>query len=87
MPETKNPITQLTSLRDDTIQWASKNPAAARVITSANQLRERVDDLSRRVRGLDALEQRVAELEARVAKLEKPARKPTAKPKADEKPA
>jgi uncharacterized protein involved in exopolysaccharide biosynthesis len=75
MPETKNPITQLTSLRDDTIQWASKNPAAARVLTSANQVREWADDVSKKLRGLDALEVRVNSLEKRVAAMEKRARR------------
>ena len=82
MPETKNPITQLSSLRDDTIHWASKNPAAAKVITSANQVREWADDVSKRLRGLDALELRVNSLEKRVAAMEKRARR-AAKPKAE----
>ena len=87
MPETKKPLSSLSSFSEDLLGKASKNPAVTRFVQSANELRERVDDLSKRLRGLDALEQRVAELEARVAKLEKPARKPAAKPKADEKPA
>ena len=80
MPETKNPISQLSSLRDDTIEWAAKNPAASRLLTTANQLRERVDDISKKLRGLDALEGRVVSLEKRVAALEKRARR-AAKPK------
>jgi hypothetical protein len=87
MPDTKKPLSSLSSFSEDLLGKASKNPAATKFLQSANQLRERVDDLSKRVRGLDALEQRVAELEGRVAKLEKPARKPATKPKADEKPA
>ena len=34
------------------------------------QMKERVDDLSKRVRGLEAMEKQIAELEKRVAKLE-----------------
>ena len=34
------------------------------------QLRDRVDDLSKRVRGLEAMENRLEELEVRVEKLE-----------------
>lgn len=83
MPETKNPLSSLSSFSEDLFGKASKNPAATKFLQGANQLRERVDDLSRRVRGLDVLEQRVAELEQRVAKLEKPVRKPAAKPRPD----
>lgn len=83
MPDTKKPLSSLSSFSEDLLDKASKNPAATRFLQGANQLRERVDDLSRRVRGLDVLEQRVADLEARVAKLEKPARKPAPKAKPD----
>ncbi|HUK96166.1 MAG TPA: hypothetical protein VLV46_00795 [Gaiellaceae bacterium] len=86
--KTRNPLSQLSSFSEDLLGKASKNPAATKFLQGANQLRDRVDDLSKRVRGLDALEQRVAELEERVAKLEKPARKPAPpKPKHEEKPA
>ncbi|HST17640.1 MAG TPA: hypothetical protein VLK36_08220 [Gaiellaceae bacterium] len=76
MPETKNPLNQLSS----TIEWASKNPTASRLLQGANQLKERVDDLSKKVRGIDALEEKVASLEKRVAAIEKRARR-AAKPK------
>ncbi len=85
MPETKNPLSQLSSFSEDLLGKASKNPAATKFLQGANQLRDRVDELSKRVRGLDALEQRVGELEQRIAKLEKPSRKP-ATPKPEEKP-
>jgi hypothetical protein len=76
MPETKNPLNQLSS----TIEWASKNPAASRLLEGANQLRERVDDLSKKIRGIDVLEEKVASLEKRVAAIEKRSRR-AAKPK------
>jgi polyhydroxyalkanoate synthesis regulator phasin len=74
--KTRNPLSQLSSFSEDLLGKASKNPAATKFLQGANQLRDRVDELSKRVRGLDALEQQVADLEKRVAKLEKPARKP-----------
>jgi len=86
--KTRNPLSQLSSFSEDLLGKASKNPAATKFLQGANQLRDRVDDLSKRVRGLDALEQRVAELEERVVKLEKPSRKTAPpKPKHEEKPA
>jgi predicted nucleic acid-binding Zn-ribbon protein len=77
MPETKSPI-NLSS----TIEWASKNPAASRLLQGANQLKERVDELSKKVRGIDELEEKVVSLEKRVAAIEKRARRAAAtKPK------
>jgi hypothetical protein len=81
MAEPRNSLSSLSSFSEDLFGKASKNPAATKFLQGANQLRERMDDLSRRLRGLDTLEQRVIDLEARVAKLEKPARKPAAKAK------
>jgi polyhydroxyalkanoate synthesis regulator phasin len=86
MTDTKKPFSQLSSFSEDLLDKASKNPAATKFLQGANQLRDRVDDLSKRVRGLDGLEQRVAELEDRVATLEKPRKQaaPKPKPKSDE---
>jgi len=65
-------------------------PGGQKLLTSANQLKERADELQRRLRGLDALERRVDALEKKVDQLSKaasPARKTTTRrtsaPKAD----
>ena len=42
------------------------------------QMKERVDDLSKRVRGLEAMEKQIAELEKRIAKLEGTAKRAAA---------
>ena len=76
----RNPLSQLASIGEEVLDKAAQNPTAARVIQGATQVRDRVDDLGKRVRGLESMEQRLAELEARLAKLE---HKPVAaKPKA-----
>jgi predicted nucleic acid-binding Zn-ribbon protein len=75
----RNPLTQLASLGEDVLEKASQNPKAARLVQSAAQARDRLDDLTKRVRGLEAMEKRIAELEERVKKLEK---KPAAARKA-----
>jgi chaperonin cofactor prefoldin len=49
---------------------ASQNPNLARVVGAATQLKDRVDDLSKRVRGLESMEKRIAELDDRLKKLE-----------------
>ena len=66
----KNPLSQLASLGEEVLGKASQNPTASRVLQSAMQMKERVDDLSKRVRGLEAMEKRIAELEQRVKKVE-----------------
>jgi hypothetical protein len=72
----RNPLTQLASLGEDVLGKASQNPTAAKLVQSAAGFRDRLDDLTKRVRGLEAMETRLAELEERVKKLE--ARKPAA---------
>jgi hypothetical protein len=75
----KTTFDRLTSLGEEVIGKASKNPTAARVLQGAMQMKDRVDDLTRRVRGLEAMEKRLAHLEKRLAKLEGgSARKPDA---------
>jgi hypothetical protein len=67
---TKNPFSQLASLGEEVIGKAAQNPTASKVLQSAMQMKDRVDDLSRRVRGLESMEQRIEQLEQRLAKLE-----------------
>ena len=67
---TRISLTQLASLSEDVLEKASQNPTAARLVQSATQARDRLDDLTKRVRGLEAMEKRIAELEERVVKLE-----------------
>jgi hypothetical protein len=66
----RNPISQLASLSEEMLGKAAQNPTAARVIGNVMQLKDGVDDLARRVRGLEAMEQRLAALEQRVDELE-----------------
>ena len=67
---TKSTLDRLTSLGEEVIGKASQNPNLARVVGAATQLKDRVDDLQKRVRGLEAMEKRIAELEQRLKKLE-----------------
>ena len=67
---TKNPLDRLANLGEELIGKAAQNPAAARAIQGAMQMKDRVDDLSKRVRGLEGMEQRLAQLEQRLSKLE-----------------
>jgi chaperonin cofactor prefoldin len=67
---TKSTLDRLTSLGEEVIGKASQNPNVARVVGAATQLKDRVDDLSKRVRGLEGMEKRLADLEGRLKKLE-----------------
>jgi hypothetical protein len=67
---TKNPLDRLASLGEEVLGKAAQSPTASRVVQSAMQLKDRVDDLTKRVRGLEAMEKRITDLETRLAKLE-----------------
>jgi hypothetical protein len=56
-------------------------PGSTKAVKAFNDLRTRVDELGKKVRGIDELEVRVAKLEKDVAALKRAA-KPAAKPKA-----
>ena len=47
-----------------------ESSAVDRVLQGAVQLKDRVDDLGKRVRGLEGMEKRLADVEQRLAKLE-----------------
>ncbi len=66
----KSTLERLTTLGEEVIGKASQNPNLARVVNAATQLKDRVDDLSKRVRGLEGMEKRIDELEQRLKKLE-----------------
>jgi polyhydroxyalkanoate synthesis regulator phasin len=71
----KTPLDRLANLGEEVIGKAAQNPNLSRLVQTAVQLRDRVDDLAKRVRGLEAMEKRIDELEQRVAKLEQPPKK------------
>ena len=78
MTSSKINLDKLTSLGQDMLGKAAQNPTAAKLIQSAVQLRDQVDDLTKRVTGLEKLEKRVDGLEKKLAKLEKSQKKPAA---------
>jgi hypothetical protein len=62
---------RLADLSEETIQRLSDAPGADRVLSAMNSMRDRVDELQKRVRGLEDLEKRLATLERKVDKLSK----------------
>lgn len=78
----KDLMTRLADAGEEALQRIAELPGGQRALTAVNDLRARVDDLTKKVRGIDALEERVAKLEKELAALKKaktPARGSTAR--------
>jgi polyhydroxyalkanoate synthesis regulator phasin len=67
----KDLVTRLADAGEEALQRISELPGGQRALTAVNDLRTRVDELGKKVRGIDALEERVAKLEREVAALRK----------------
>jgi uncharacterized protein involved in exopolysaccharide biosynthesis len=83
--EPKDLLTMLADRGEEAIQRLSDAPGADRLLGAAQALRDRMDEMQKRVRGIDALEKRVAELEKKVEALSAastPKRTTTSKPRA-----
>jgi hypothetical protein len=70
-------IKRLASKGEATLQRLVELPGGTKAAKAFNDLRMRVDDLGKKVRGIDALEKRVAKLEKELAALKR-AQKPAA---------
>jgi hypothetical protein len=78
MPETtqkdkpeKDFVTRLADAGEEALQRLADLPGGQKALTAMNDLRTRVDDLTKKVRGIDALEARIVKLEKDVAALKK----------------
>jgi hypothetical protein len=69
-PADKNLVSRLADAGEQTIQRLADAPGADRLLGAVTSTRERMDDMQKKLRGLDALEQRVRTLERRLDKLE-----------------
>ena len=92
--EPKDLLTMLADRGEEAIQRLADAPGADRLLSAAQALRDRMDEMQKRVRGIDALEKRVAELEKRVETLSAPSKSTTtrrrttaSKPRTPRKPA
>jgi len=81
----KDFVTRLADAGEEALQRIAELPGGQKALTAVNDLRTRVDDLAKKVRGIDALEARVAKLEKEVTALKKP--KTTTRGQAPRKPA
>jgi polyhydroxyalkanoate synthesis regulator phasin len=62
---------KLADLSEEALQRIGDAPGADKLLTALNVTRERVDELQKRVRGLENLEKRITALERKVDKLTK----------------
>jgi phage shock protein A len=77
----KDFMTRLADAGEEALQRLTELPGGQKAVTAFNDLRNRVDELAKKVRGIDALETRVAKLEKELAALKKS--RPTGKSAGD----
>jgi hypothetical protein len=63
-------LSKLADRGEEVLSKFAETPGAARVLELLNTTRERLDDLQKRVIGLESLERRLDELEQKVERLE-----------------
>ena len=73
-------IARLADRGEQTLARLADLPGGTKALKAVNDLRTRVDELGKKVRGIDVLEKRVAKLETELAALKR-AQKPKAVPK------
>jgi polyhydroxyalkanoate synthesis regulator phasin len=84
----KDILARVQDLGEEALHKLAEAPGGARLLEMANQSRTRLDEMQKKLRGLDVLEERVDALEERLDKLtSKPAaKKPAARKPAAKKP-
>ena len=73
-------IGRLAARGEDALSRLAELPGGTKALRAFNDLRQRVDELSRKMRGVDELERRVARLEKELAAIKR-AQKPAPKPR------
>ncbi len=70
-------ITRLADRGEEALQRLASAPGGQRLVDTLNGMRDRVDELQKRVRGIDVLERRIEKLEKRVDELAKAQKAPS----------
>jgi hypothetical protein len=66
----KNLVTRLADVGEEAIQRLGGAPGGDRLVGAVNTLRNRMDEMQKRLRGLDEVEERLASVEQRLDALE-----------------
>src|SRR2546421_2703951 len=69
-PRQRNIVERLADAGEEAIQRIGTAPGADRLLGAVNTMRDRVDDLQKRMRGVEQLEKRLAAVERRLDKVE-----------------
>lgn len=69
----KDLVARLADAGEEALHRLAELPGGQRALNAMHDLRGRVDELAKKVRGIDALEARVAKLEKEVASLKRKA--------------
>ena len=89
MAQQKDILSRVTDLTADAFHRLTEIPGGARLVEMANESKGRLDEVQKKLRGLDALEKRVAKLEKQLEAQAKPktaAKKPAARKTASTRP-
>lgn len=70
-PADKDFVTRLADAGEEALQRFADLPGGQKAVGAVHELRARVDEMAKKVRGIDALEARVAKLEKELASLKK----------------
>lgn len=70
MASEKNLVNRLADAGEEAIQRLSGAPGGERLVSMVNMLRERTDEMQRRLRGMDEIEKRLRRVEERLDKVE-----------------
>jgi hypothetical protein len=82
----KDIVTRLADAGEEALQRLAELPGGQRALGAFNDLRARVDEMGKKVRGIDALEARIVKLEKQVAELKRPRSSSTARRSTSRKP-
>jgi hypothetical protein len=85
MTGTKDLLTKLADAGEDAISRLAKAPGGEQLTHFAHNMRDRMDEMQKKVRGIEDLERRIEALEKRIEALSKP--KPRSRATAAKKPA
>jgi hypothetical protein len=77
--EQKDILSRFQDLGSEALSKLADVPGGSKLVDMANETKTRLDDMQKKLRGLDELEKRVAMLEQQLAATKPPARKPAAR--------
>jgi hypothetical protein len=70
----KDVLSRLADRGEEALSKLAELPGGTKAVKALNDLRERVDELGKKVRGIDVLEKRIAALEKELAALKRGAK-------------